>query len=274
MLNSGASRRGTSRLTGGSRSRRRIAMSHYHEQPVGEIEALSGEHAGEPVRELSVAGIQESPAAGKARSAGFLAVQQRLDGADQLTWLFAGDRLVDAAVQPQRWRSSSEYFADWVRRDLNRPLDLLVDLTLPGETSGELRKRLEMSLLRLNADVVSVTLGFADAQDGPRGLAIFLHNLKQIVALIRSEGAVPLLQTPHRVGSMQAAFQSALLPYARAIRETARELDVACVNHWGRWRRVERSRGSLRRWLDPEEMYPSPRGHAAMARLLSTKIGR
>jgi lysophospholipase L1-like esterase len=254
-------------LAGKSRARRRLALAQY--QPIAG-EAVEPEEV-EANREFAVRGVQQALAD---TAAGFDSVHRLLSAAEVLTWIVAGDRLVDDREHARTWRCYSEYFSDLLRSELNRDNDLIVDLTTPGETAGELRRRLEAALLQVDADVILVTLGFCDAREGARGRAIFLHNLKQVVELIRSEQAVPILQTPHLVDAMQSEFRAAMRPYINSIRETARELDAGCVDHWAAWQREESQHGSLKNWLDPEGMYPNSRGHSELARLLGLRLGR
>lgn len=263
-------------LAGRSRSRRRLLLFYAQNEALGaDVPIDSTIENGPEEFVVSVSRCDQGRREtrdphGRSR---IRAVRELLDGEDAVTWLLCGDTLIDCGDCVHGWRGFHEYFADRLRRQLGRTDDIVIDVTMAGESSGDLRRRLERILPDLDVDVVSVMVGLCDAQGGPQGLAIFLHNLRQIVEQIRGAGAVPLLHTPHRIDTARAAHHSDMRRYVKAIRETTRELHVACVDHWRHWQRMERTRGDVLNLLDELGIFPGPRGHREIARYAFARLG-
>jgi len=271
-------------LASGSRARRRILLNQARDevaQSVGlpiDIDEIDEDEADV----LGAADGGPSEATGDEPHIGILpastqsgirAVSRLLAGSQPVTWVFTGDSITHGAQHTQGGRSFSEHFAERVRWELRRFLDVVINTGVAGEKSTGLLKNLDWRASRFHPDVVSVLIGIKDAASGPDGRELFRGNLRQIISRLRDHGAIVLLHTPNHVDPERAKSLADVRAYVKIIRETARELDVACIDHWAHWKQSKSHEESFRAWLAEDGIHPSALGHREMAKLVFAKLG-
>lgn len=271
-------------LASGSRARRRLLLN----QARGEV----AQSAGSPINideldedETEVLGVAEEvlleatddePHIGilpASTQSGIRAVSRLLAGSQPVTWVFTGDSITHGAQHTHGGRSFSEHFAERVRWELRRFLDVVINTGVAGEKSAGLLKNLDWRASRFHPDVVSVLIGINDAARGPDGRELFRGNLRQIISRLRDHGAIVLLHTPNHIDLKRAKGLADVRAYVKIIRETVRELDVACIDHWAHWKRSKFHEESFRAWLAEDGIHPSALGHREMAKLIFAKLG-
>ena len=277
-------------LAGGSRARRRLLMQQSISDdadldsldeldPESEFAVVADDHADDGVLVESDAEIQsvEEPSPIRVSLTPDLddlrAITRLLEGTRPVTWVFTGDSVTHGARYTEGRRSFAEHFAERVRWELRRFVDVVINTGVAGDRSGGLLKHLDWRALRFQPDVVAIMIGLNDATLGRQGRETFRDNLQQIIRRIRDEGAVVLLATPNQIDFGKAAGHADLRAYVKIIRETARDLEVTCVDHWAHWKRSVTTGMELNDWLAGDGLHPGSRGHRELARLTFSKLG-
>lgn len=206
------------------------------------------------------------------RAIDFGPFKELIRGMKPATWVFTGDSITLGAQHTGGGRSYVEHFSERTRWELHRYHDAVINTAAPGDTSRSLLEDLEWRALRFRPDVVSVMIGVNDAAGGQTRRTEFRENLEFIVECARAEGALVLLHTPPHADLGKALAHADLRAYVRLIRDVARDLDVACVDHWAQWKKAAEENG-CRGWLAADGIHPTAAGHRAMARLLFKRLG-
>jgi acyl-CoA thioesterase I len=209
------------------------------------------------------------------RACNFGVFKELLVGVKPLTWVFTGDSITQGAQFTGGARSYVEHFSERTRWELHRYHDAIVNTAAPGDTTRTLLDDFEWRALRFMPDVVSVMIGVNDAAGGRTRRSEFRDNLKFIIECARSEGALVLLHTPPHIDLDRAVGHADLRTYVRLIRDVARDLDVACIDHWAHWKRYQEGETgeAVKSWLAADGLHPTADGHRAMARLLFKRFG-
>ncbi len=216
-------------------------------------------------------GMEIDVHASEERAVNFQPFRELLKKTKPVTWVFAGDSITLGAVHTNGHRNYAEHFAERVRWELRRSSDVVINTATATETSRSLLNDLEWQALRFRPDVVSVMIGLNDAAGGRTRFSQFRRNLRKVVECIRTDGAIPLFHTPPHIDVARVISHAELRSYVKCVREVARDLDVACVDHWAHWKRVEANRpGSL---LSTDGLHPTAAGHRELAALLFRRFG-
>jgi acyl-CoA thioesterase I len=210
---------------------------------------------------------------GAQNSVGFLSIRRLIAGSQPVTWIFAGDSITQGARHTDGQRSYCEHFAERVRGGLCRHDDVVINTSVPAETSRSLLEDFEWRTLRFRPDVVSVMIGSNDALAGNTSAAEFRRNLQHVVECIRAERALVLLHTPPGIDEARVASQTDLQTYVRVIRDMSRALNVPCVDHWAFWTKAASAGRNVNRWLAADGLHPTAQGHRILANLLLCRLG-
>jgi acyl-CoA thioesterase-1 len=181
------------------------------------------------------------------------AIKDLLAGDAPVTWVFAGDSIVQASRWTDGARGYVELFAECVRYDRERVLDAVINTGVSGWRARDLAAHLDRAVLRFAPDVTVLGVGTNDAKD--TAVEDYLALVESIIEQVRAVGSRVVLQTPvpGPIGAIPA--------FAEAIRRLAAERGTALVDHFARWQPVEP------RWYgDPT--HPNAEGHRVMARTL------
>lgn len=186
------------------------------------------------------------------------AIKDLLAGDAPVTWVFAGDSIVQASRWTDGARGYVELFAERVRYERGRSLDAVINTGVSGWRARDLAANLDRAVLRHAPDVTVIGVGTNDAKD--TAVEDYLAALVSIIDRIRNAGSRMVLQTPVP-GPVEA-----IPAVAEAIRLLAVEQGAALVDHHARWQPVEP------RWYgDPT--HPNAEGHQVMARTLISALG-
>ena len=206
-------------------------------------------------------------------TAGLATVQRLLRGRQALTWVFTGDHLCQGGVFTAGSRSFPEHFAERLRCELRRYLDVVIGTGLSGDQADSLLRRLKLRALRFRPDVVSVSLGMNDSKAGPAGRERFRANLREVLDRLRTAGAVPVLHTPNGVHLPAAENRVDLPAYAAILCEEAARMDLPVIDHFAHWQRLHAEPGAVLDWLGDGRIQPNHAGHRAIARLTFHHFG-
>lgn len=250
-------------LARGSNARRRLLIARSRSQaPV------------EPVRlptPVSTAARQPSPVI--EASAGILAVRHILKSTQPATWVFTGDSITHGALYTEGWRCFPELFAERVRWELRRFLDVVINTGVVGERSSGLLKNLEQRVLRFRPEVAFLLIGMNDATSGPDGRTLFRKNLREIVGRVRESGSIPVLQTPNMVFFANSRTRADLPAYVDVIREIASRTETPLIDHWQHWQSSKPQAEQILPWLQDQSIHPNVYGHREMVKLVCRTLG-
>ncbi|PZG20490.1 SGNH/GDSL hydrolase family protein [Nonomuraea aridisoli] len=183
--------------------------------------------------------------------------------AEPVTWLFAGDSIVQGARWTDGARGYAELFTERVRYELGRRMDAVINTGVSGWRATDLAEHLERAVLHHRPDVVLVGVGVNDSQAGAGGLTAFAEVLSGIVSRVRQAGALVVLQTPVPVlPEAPPERVKWFAPYAQSVRDVAAGQETVLVDHAAHW-----AAHADRSWYgDPT--HPNAAGHREMARTL------
>ena len=248
---------GVHNLALGSRRRRRLLLLY---QPDGLNEATRVQSDDEQSAPVA------APADRQKLPHGVLLIRDMLEDAAPRTWLFAGDTLGFDARQSQRgW---VELFADSVKVELQRSLDVVLDTAVQGSLVATLRRNLDWRVLRFNPDVVFLMPGPRESVAAQSGRRRFELELKKTVERLEEEGVVVVLCTPPQIPGSEDRFCD-LPAYVDLVRQVAGGTDALLIDHWQHWSQLE-TRTSL---LDADQDRPNFSGHRKLAQYLLSTIG-
>ncbi|PRX63043.1 lysophospholipase L1-like esterase [Nonomuraea fuscirosea] len=186
------------------------------------------------------------------------AIGDLLAGETPVTWVFAGDSIVQAARWTAGARGYAELFSERVRYECGRSMDAVINTGVSGWRGADLAAHLDHVVLRHAPDVTVIGVGTNDAKD--HSVAEFRAVMTPLLDRVREAGSRVVLQTP--VPGAVAAIPA----YAEAIRELAAERGAALVDHHARWQEADS------RWYgDP--VHPNAEGHRVMAGTLIDALG-
>ena len=211
-----------------------------------------------------------------AEPADLAALHEKLARLDcPLTWVITGDSITQGAKWLGRERAYPELIQERVRWELQRRRDFFVNSGISGEKAAGLLADFEWRVLRFHPDIVSLMIGMNDAVAGPAGREKFEANLREMLRLIRSTGAIPVLHCTNPIDLDQTAARSrADLPaYNEIIARVAHSTGTILIDHWTHWQAAKPAPAALRDWLaDP--IHPNGAGHRQLAIEFFRTIGR
>lgn len=205
--------------------------------------------------------------------AGLATIKSLLAGKQPLTWVFTGDNTVQAAFYTNGHRGCVEIFAERLRAELRRSMDVVINTGISGDTIAYALSTLRWRALRFKPDVVVVSLGLNDAKAGISGLNQFESQTRELLDEIRTQGAIPLLILPHPICVAAISNRQTLPEYVEVLKEVAIRDEVPCVDHWGFWLKHWPSQSATRKRLHEGKMHLNADAHAQLATLLFETLG-
>jgi lysophospholipase L1-like esterase len=185
------------------------------------------------------------------------------------TWLFTGDSITHGALWTAGWRSFPEIFAERVRWEKRRMSDIVVNTGISGNKVTDILGAYDWRVRRFKPDVVLILIGMNDCS-AVKDPAEFGKNLAKLVADVRADGGIPVLQTPNTVAP--GSRDKALPPFNEQIRKVAKEQDVILVDHYAFWESSAVNTRPPAKWLG-NSIHPSGEGHRQMAVLIFKVLG-
>lgn len=202
-------------------------------------------------------------------------LQARLNAKQPTIWLFTGDSITQGAKHTHGWRSYQEVFAERIRWELGRVRDVVINTAVSGNTTANLLDDAEWRITQFRPQVVSVMMGTNDCADTKNiTTADFERNLMEIIDLVRSIGAIPMLHVPTPIIIEKANERRRIAEYAALVRTVADSRKVVVVDHWQHWQAAMRTQGEKQvfaNWLN-DPLHPNGAGHLEMARLLFKRL--
>ncbi|MBM80191.1 MAG: hypothetical protein CMJ78_06305 [Planctomycetaceae bacterium] len=196
-------------------------------------------------------------------------VNEMIQQTSPLTWVFTGERLVDNNHTALAHRTYSELISEHVRTGWRRLLDVVVDTSVVEGRVDNLLMSLDWRTLRLQPDIVSISVGLADSLQGERGQRRFRRRLEMVIESIQKAGAIALLNTPPPPAK-QAKMYPDLPEYIEIIQSMAAEMGAPLIDHWTEWKfsilkaQKAKADSTEKRWTSPG-VFPNANGHLQMA---------
>lgn len=118
---------------------------------------------------------------------------------ESLTWLFVGDSITHALVYTYGYGGTAQMFEKFLKDDLNRTDDVVVNTAVSGATTASTLNNIEQRVRKYVPDVVFIMLGTNDGYPGENiSSDQYEANLRTIIGHIRdvNEDAVIILRSP------------------------------------------------------------------------------
>lgn len=197
---------------------------------------------------------------------------------DGLRWLFTGDSITHGALHTLGYRSWTQLVAAHLQDVLGRD-DVVLNTAISGDTviswpvpeGMDTRGVLTTAAERVHAprpDIVAVMIGMNDSALGV-DLEQYTAALTELVAQVRSRGAVPILATSqpiHGVDERRLDYPE----YIQRVRDVADAQQVTLVDTFAHWEAGEL--GQLEA-LYGDAIHPAPAGHRHFAQQFLTELG-
>ena len=189
------------------------------------------------------------------------------------TWVFYGDSITHGAAHTHGFRSFPEIFAERVRWEMRFLYDVIINTGISGQSTVQLldEKRYEWRVRRFKPDVVLLLIGMNDIVK-LKNADNYRDNLIELVRRMRSDGAIPVLQTNNTILHVPENDKYMLryekLPeYNQIVRQVAEAESVILVDHEKHWNTNIPDEKTLKLWLG-EAIHPGGKGHLEMAKLI------
>ena len=198
------------------------------------------------------------------------------DAADPWCWLFYGDSITHGAAHTHGWLSFPEIFSERVRWEIHHMHDVVINTGISGNTSADLLHDYDWRVRHWHPQSVFLLIGINDIVKLD-DLDRYRENLLRLVAQIREDGAIPILQTyppiqkhPEIPGYWKRYRE--LPAYHEAIRQIAQREDVILIDHARRWQDFASDPVALAARLG-EPIHPGALGHLEMAKEIFRTFG-
>ena len=197
-------------------------------------------------------------------------IKTRMAEKRPMTWVFTGDSITHGALHTKGWRSFAEIFAEKLRFEMKRPLDLVINTGISGDTTDDILPYLEWRLTRFKPDVAFIMFGMNDCVKGP-DLDRYETNLRTLIQAVRKQGGIPVLMrvNPAVPGSPREKIVIKLEQYMDAVSKLAKAERVLVVDHFGDWRKKPQEIRSLMN----DDIHPNALGHQEMALRIFSTLG-
>jgi lysophospholipase L1-like esterase len=201
-------------------------------------------------------------------------VKDLLAGQAPLRWLFYGDSITHGAAHTYGERDYTQHFTEWLRYERGRPMDVVINTAISGNTTRELLAQFEWRAAQFRPDVALIMIGMNDCEEtralSPAEFGLNLHTLSdKFVSL----GAVPVLQTTCPIVWSLGGTRKRLREYMTVIREVAKERALPLVDHFAWWEAaIAEQPLRATAWMN-DAIHPGPSGHRAFADLLLRGLG-
>jgi lysophospholipase L1-like esterase len=193
-------------------------------------------------------------------------VHQQMKGSRSLTWVFTGDSITHGAKHLKGKRSYPELFASWLRTDIKRRGDIVINTAITGHSTGHVLTDFQWRVAQFNPDVVCINFGMNDSVRGEANRIKYESELHELVRRVRAIGAVPLISTTNTIqqNPPDAAKRADLPAYNDIIAKVARDDSVLLVDHWKHW---QAAGPATQTWFN-DDIHPNHTGHIEMFKTL------
>ena len=193
-------------------------------------------------------------------------VKEILRGEHPAKWLFYGDSITHGALHTFGWRDYTELFAERLRFELGRTMDVVINTAISGNSTRTLLESFDWRVTQFRPHATLLMIGMNDCSaNNDISVEEFTDNLHQIADQLEGLGSRAVLQTtcpilpgtaPDREGNFDA--------FMEAIRRVAAERALPLVDHAAHWRE---NADKHFYWMS-NSFHPNEYGHRAFAVLL------
>jgi len=193
-------------------------------------------------------------------------IKQLLHADRPVKWLFYGDSITHGALHTFGWRDYTQIFAERLRYELGRSMDVVINTAISGNSTRELLQGFDWRVAQFQPDVILLMIGMNDCSEGRNlDLKTFEQNLHSLVGKSCSIGARVVVQTtcpilPGTAPDREPFFDR----YMDAVRRVAARHELPLVDHQRYW---QEHADKHFYWMS-NGFHPNEYGHRAFARLL------
>jgi lysophospholipase L1-like esterase len=181
-------------------------------------------------------------------------------------WIFYGDSITHGALHTFGQRDYVELFAERVRFELARTMDIIITTAISGDNSRGLLNSFDWRVAQFKPDVVFLMIGMNDCNvDNDIELEEFESNLSELATKIGDLDAVPILQTTCPILPGQAPERFPYFDsYMDAIRKVASARELPLIDHAQYWQEHPDSHFY---WMN-NAFHPNADGHRVFAQYI------
>jgi lysophospholipase L1-like esterase len=202
-------------------------------------------------------------------------IQELLNHAEPVKWLFYGDSITHGALHTFGYRDYVELFVERVRFELGRYTDIVVNTAISGNNSQSLIDGFDLRVEQFSPNVVFIMIGMNDC-DVSRNISRsqFEANLQALCGRIGAMAdAVPVLQTtcpilPQTSPTREPYFDD----YMQTIRDVAQALAVPLIDHTAYWNAAFAEQSMLHHMWMNDGFHPNYHGHRVFAELIFKEL--
>lgn len=200
-----------------------------------------------------------------------------LQSKNPVKWLFYGDSITHGSSHTYGHRDYTQLFAERIRHELNRPMDLILNSAISAHTTHELLEQFAWRVQEFKPHAVFIMIGMNDCFDQRERripLDMFRANLGALCEKIEKLPALAILQTtcpiiPGGAPGREPHFDA----YMDAIRETASHRKLPLIDHTSFWKElVQEDPQRIYYWMN-NAFHPNAYGHQVFALHLYQKLG-
>ena len=198
-------------------------------------------------------------------------IRRVLESKTPAKWVFYGDSITHGALHTFGQRDYAELFAERLRFELGRTMDIVLTSAISGDNTRGLPETFDWRVGQFDPDVVLIMIGMNDCStNNDISLTQFGDNLGRLVDRLLQIDAVPVLQTtcpimPGQAPDREPDFEA----YMEAVRQAAADHGVPLVDHTRHWQQHLDKRSY---WMS-DAFHPNEYGHRAFADLLYRAVG-
>ena len=185
-----------------------------------------------------------------------------------MRWLFIGDSITHGALHTYGYDSLPQLWEKYLRGDLNRKDDVVLNAGVSNATATEQLERLDIRYTPYSdADVVIAMFGTNDCcYPGTITVEHFRDQMRAIVDMARDHGSQVVLRTPQPQKPEAAGRVKAIVPFVEAVREVAREKNTLLVDHFASFTAVQQANPARFTALMSDPVHPNAQGQHRMFR--------
>lgn len=202
-------------------------------------------------------------------------ITDALSDAHPLNWVITGDSITHGLAHTQGARSYPEHLHEIIRGEHSRVRDIVINSAISGQRISDILDDWDRRVAMWNPDIATLMIGTNDVSTGgerpilsPEEYAVSLHDF---VTRVRELSAVPVLQTPPAIDTLNAPERARIAQFAEAVRQVAASDGVILVDQYARF--AEAGNGNVPWGLMNDPFHPNAAGHAALALELGTTLG-
>jgi lysophospholipase L1-like esterase len=183
---------------------------------------------------------------------------------EPVKWLFYGDSITHGALHTYGHRDYVELFAERVRCELGRPMDIVINSAISGDKTRGLLEGFDWRVTQFKPDVVFIMIGMNDCSDtNDISIEEFERNLMTLAEKIEQLGSLAVIQTTCPILPNQSPDRSPYFDsFMDANRRVAEAKGLPLIDHTKVWKEnVEK----FFMWMN-NEFHPNEYGHRVFAK--------